>query len=262
MKPVGRSRAGSTGRGWPRCRRPSTRSNPAGLSAGGKAARQRLRGRDRSLPLSAVSAVDPRRASELFGAVCRCPHSAPPLPNLRTDHPHSRLVVEMEAALKHALDLRARQRAGTLSPAGLATALEVWPRDCQATRLAGRSPGRFAAVRRFAAHLMTEWTALFTFPCRPQPVDAPNWRAKQAILPAVVTRKILWWQPLRAKRRRPVEARLGDPHGLPARPQPSRRARHPALSAHAGRRAHPPQPTVSHTRGIQLRHASSRFRPS
>ena len=37
---------------------------------------------------------------------------------------------------------------------------------------------------------MTEWTALFTFLRHPQLVDATNWRAEQAIRPAVVTRKV------------------------------------------------------------------------
>ena len=44
-------------------------------------------------------------------------------------------------------------------------------------------------MRCFAKHLTTEWKALFTFLRNPA-VDATNWRAEQAIRPAVVTRKV------------------------------------------------------------------------
>ena len=46
-----------------------------------------------------------------------------------------------------------------------------------------------ADVQCFAEHLITEWKALFTFLRNPA-VDATNWRAEQAIRPAVVTRKM------------------------------------------------------------------------
>ena len=62
-----------------------------------------------------------------------------------------------------------------------------WP-----TRLARRllHPGpHWPDVQCFAKHLTTEWKALFTFLCNPA-VDATNWRAEQAIRPAVVTRKV------------------------------------------------------------------------
>ena len=105
---------------------------------------------------------------------------------LQTDHPHSRVVTAIQTALQHALDLRTRHHAGTLSAAGVARALEALAAD-----LAWRvtHPGPLAAVQRFAAHLTTEWPALFTFLRHPQAVDATNWRAEQAIRPAVVTRK-------------------------------------------------------------------------
>ena len=45
-------------------------------------------------------------------------------------------------------------------------------------------------VRRFAAHLAVEWPALFTFLFDPTTIDATNWRAEQALRPAVVTRKV------------------------------------------------------------------------
>ena len=42
---------------------------------------------------------------------------------------------------------------------------------------------------RFAAHLAIEFPAIFTFLWDPS-VDATNWRAEQAIRPAVVIRKV------------------------------------------------------------------------
>lgn len=106
---------------------------------------------------------------------------------LRTDHPHSRVVSDIQADLQHALELRARRRAGALSSTEMATTF-----DALAGRLARRvtHPGPLADVQRFAAHLSTEWTALFTFLHHPQAVDATNWRAEHAIRPAVVTRKV------------------------------------------------------------------------
>lgn len=102
---------------------------------------------------------------------------------LRADHPHSRVVTDIQADLQRALELRARRRAGTLSAADL---------DALVERLAWRvtHPGPLADVRRFAAHLTTEWTALFTFLYDSQAIDATNWRAEHAIRPAVVTRKV------------------------------------------------------------------------
>jgi len=51
-------------------------------------------------------------------------------------------------------------------------------------------PGTVSDVRRFAAHLAVEWPAPFTFLFDPDMIDATNWRAEQAIRPAVVTRKV------------------------------------------------------------------------
>ena len=105
---------------------------------------------------------------------------------LRTDHPHSLIVVQIQTALQQALRLRDAVRAGTCSPARLDHAL-----DALGARLAERvlHPGPLADVQRFANHLRTEWTALFSFLRNPA-IDATNWRAEQAIRPAVVTRKI------------------------------------------------------------------------
>ena len=105
---------------------------------------------------------------------------------LREDHPRSRVVADVQTALQQALRLRDEARAGRLPPAGVGEAL-----DALADRLARRlvRPGHLPAVQRFARHLRTEWTALFTFLRNPA-VDAANWRAEQAIRPAVVTRKV------------------------------------------------------------------------
>ena len=50
-------------------------------------------------------------------------------------------------------------------------------------------PPRLDAAERFAAHLAVEFPAVFAFLWDPS-VDATNWRAEQAIRPAVVTRKV------------------------------------------------------------------------
>lgn len=44
-------------------------------------------------------------------------------------------------------------------------------------------------MRRFAAHLTVELPALFSFLFEPT-IDATNWRAEQALRPAVVNRKV------------------------------------------------------------------------
>ena len=88
--------------------------------------------------------------------------------------------------MKRAVRLRNDVRAGELSRDDLDQALEAL-----AARLARRllHPGPLADVQCFARHLITEWQALFTFLRNPA-VDATNWRAEQAIRPAVVTRKV------------------------------------------------------------------------
>ena len=102
------------------------------------------------------------------------------------DHPRSRIAADIHALLKQALRLRDDARAGELSRDDLGEALEAL-----AARLARRllHPGPLADVQCFAKHLTTEWKALFTFLRNPA-IDATNWRAEQAIRPAVVTRKV------------------------------------------------------------------------
>src|SRR5437588_13107070 len=50
-------------------------------------------------------------------------------------------------------------------------------------------PGTLDKVQRFARHLIVELPALFSFLVDPE-FDATNWRAEQALRPAVVTRKV------------------------------------------------------------------------
>lgn len=55
--------------------------------------------------------------------------------------------------------------------------------------LLGEQPQPHDECRKLVAHLLNERAALFTFLARPD-VDATNWRAEQAIRPAVVNRKV------------------------------------------------------------------------
>jgi transposase len=106
---------------------------------------------------------------------------------LHTDHPRAPFSGVVRDIFRQALMLRDRFLAGAMSMHGLAVARG---------RLVARlnrlldTPGSVADVRRFAAHLATEWSALFTFLFDPATIDATNWRAEQAIRPAVVTRKV------------------------------------------------------------------------
>ena len=106
---------------------------------------------------------------------------------LQDDHPYSRVVAEVRAVLHQALRLRDRARAGTISAHRLAVARGRL--QAQLTRRLA-VPGPLADVRRFAAHLTNEHHALFTFLRDPLTIDATNWRAEQALRPAVVTRKV------------------------------------------------------------------------
>ena len=75
---------------------------------------------------------------------------------------------------------------GGLSDHGLATA-----RGRLLARLARliAKPSPLEAAERFAAHLAIEFPAVLAFLWHPS-VDATNWRAEQAIRPAVVIRKV------------------------------------------------------------------------
>ena len=109
----------------------------------------------------------------------RCKH-------LREDHPDNPWAGEVQAVLRAGLDLRDRCNAGALSEHGMATA-----RGRLNARLARLidAPPPLDDAERFAAHLANEFPAVFLFLWDPS-LDATNWRAEQAIRPAVVIRKV------------------------------------------------------------------------
>ena len=105
---------------------------------------------------------------------------------LQEDHPHSLWAEQVQAVLQTGLAVRDRCNAGELSEHGLASV-----RGRLVARL-GRlvdAPPPLDDAERFAGHLATEFDAVFLF-LRDLTVDATNWRAEQAIRPAVVTRKV------------------------------------------------------------------------
>lgn len=105
---------------------------------------------------------------------------------LAEDHPRTTLASDVHTILQQALTVRDRHHAGEVSAHGLAVA-----RGHLIARLGERldRPSRVPDVERFAAHLMREFTAIWSFLFDPT-IDATNWRAEQAIRPAVVTRKV------------------------------------------------------------------------
>ena len=105
---------------------------------------------------------------------------------LQEDHPDSPWGGDVQAVLQDGLALRDRCNAGDISEHGLASA-----RGRLAARL-GRlidSPPPLDDAERFAKHLANEFPAVFLFLCDPS-IEATNWRAEQAIRPAVVIRKV------------------------------------------------------------------------
>lgn len=102
------------------------------------------------------------------------------------DHPHSAFGADVQVILQQALAVRDRYQAGTISVHGVAVA-----RGHLITRLDARlaQPSAVPDVQRFARHLSREFTAIWFFLFDPS-IDATNWRAEQAIRPAVVTRKV------------------------------------------------------------------------
>jgi transposase len=105
---------------------------------------------------------------------------------LQIDYPRALLPYRVQDVLQRALALRDRHAAGSVSDHGLAVA-----RGHLETRLTTILDQRSTvpAVQRFAAHLHREWPALFSFLHDPS-IDATNWRAEQALRPAVVNRKV------------------------------------------------------------------------
>ncbi len=105
---------------------------------------------------------------------------------LQEDHPHSLWAGQVQAVLQTGLAVRDRCNAGELSEHGLASV-----RGRLVARL-GRlidAPPPLDDAERFARHLATEFAAVFLF-LWDLSIDATNWRAEQAIRPAVVIRKV------------------------------------------------------------------------
>ena len=102
------------------------------------------------------------------------------------DHPHSPFGADVQAILQQALAVRDRYQAGTISAHGVAVA-----RGHLITHLEARlaQPSAVLDVQRFARHLSREFSAIWSF-LFDLSIDATNWRAEQAIRPAVVTRKV------------------------------------------------------------------------
>ena len=97
-----------------------------------------------------------------------------------------RLLAHLARLLQDALTLRGRRDQGHVDETLLAREREAL--GARADALLRPTP-RDPATRRLVAHLRVERQALFTFLERPG-VQATNWRAEQAIRPAVVIRKV------------------------------------------------------------------------
>jgi transposase len=106
---------------------------------------------------------------------------------LLLDHPGEPWVAAVKDVLQAALATRDAHHVGTVSAHGLAVA-----RGHYVERLGRLLMRRFSRHRRLALlqqHLVTEFSAIFSFLFDPT-LDATNWRAEQALRPAVVTRKM------------------------------------------------------------------------
>lgn len=103
------------------------------------------------------------------------------------DHPSHPFAPQVQALLQAALATRDRHRLGQISDQGLAVARGRYV--TRLDRLLPTRPSRLADARRFAAHLRTEFEAVFSFLFDPT-LDATNWRAEHALRPAVITRKM------------------------------------------------------------------------
>jgi transposase len=106
--------------------------------------------------------------------------------DLVRDHGDHRFAPAVAAILRRGLRVRDRRRAGTISAHGVAVARGHLFNQLNA--LIDR-PGPSRLAQKFAAHLAIECPAAFTFLLDPT-IDATNWRAEQALRPAVVTRKV------------------------------------------------------------------------
>ena len=105
---------------------------------------------------------------------------------LTTDHPRAAWPEHVHAVVQPALVVRNRHDVGDMTAHGVAIA-----RGRLFNQLADlvNQPVRTPALQRFVAHLAVELPAVFGFLFDPT-VDATNWRAEQALRPAVVNRKV------------------------------------------------------------------------
>jgi transposase len=102
------------------------------------------------------------------------------------DQDERRFAPRVQAVLQQGLRIRDRWRRGAISAHGVDVARGHL--ENRLNRLIDQPGGRRIA-QRFAAHLAIEYPAVFTFLLDPA-IDATNWRAEQALRPAVVTRKV------------------------------------------------------------------------
>jgi transposase len=105
---------------------------------------------------------------------------------LLLDYPDSPFVRTAKQILQAALGTREAHHAGTVSAHGLAVARGQYVE--RLGRLLGRQASRHTAIVRFQQHLIDQFPAIFSFLFEPT-LDATNWRAEQALRPAVITRK-------------------------------------------------------------------------
>jgi transposase len=103
------------------------------------------------------------------------------------DHRERWFAPRVRHILQHALRVRDRYQRGRMSAHGVAIARGHLQNQLNA--LIDR-PGAARVAQRFAAHLAIEFPAVFTFLLEPDAIDATNWRAEQALRPAVVVRKV------------------------------------------------------------------------
>jgi len=92
----------------------------------------------------------------------------------------------VKALLQESLEVRDQRNAGAIGPAAAARAARGLERRMEALVA---PPKTHAGNEKLAAHLWNHQTELFTFLEFPG-IDATNWRAEQAIRPAVVNRKV------------------------------------------------------------------------
>jgi transposase len=105
---------------------------------------------------------------------------------LQRDHPRARFPARIARILHHALRVRDRRAAGTMSAHGVDVARgHLFQQVLDALS----DPGTIPEIQRFARHLTVELPALFSFLVDPA-LHATNWSAEQALRPAIITRKV------------------------------------------------------------------------